>query len=224
MVRFFADTSDIGEIRKLLAMGAIAGVTTNPKIIATDGGEPDLQKRIGQIASLAKGRGDFPISVEVTTNDLEEMLSQAREYAKWDKNVVVKVPMSTTGLEAATALGKEGIRTNVTAIMGMAQAVLAAKAGATFVSFFYGRMGDLGEDPMVQIRNFKWVRDAEGSKSPEIIIGSIRSVADVYNSIMTGAEIVTIPPKYFPKMASHPQTDATINEFLEAWKGFGKNK
>ncbi len=222
MVRFFADTSNVEEIKKLLSMGIISGVTTNPKIIATDGGEPDFEKRIRQILAIAPKGQDFPLSVEVTCNDCAGMVEEGRKYAKWDKNIVVKIPMHEEGLSAVKTLSHEGIRTNVTAIMSVTQGILAAKAGATYVSFFYGRIGDMGEDPSKPIEDFVKLRAIEGSKTPEIIIGSIRSIADIRYSMLTGAEIITIPPKFFKSMAYHPQTEKTINDFLEAWKGFKK--
>jgi len=216
-VKIFADTSKVEEIREFASWGVIDGVTTNPKIIATDGN--DLESTIKEICKITPG----PVSVEVTTNDYEGMVKEGTHYASWAKNIVVKVPVIPSGLKALVAFKAKGIRTNATCAMSYNQAILAAKAGATYVSLFYGRMGDLGFDPYIVIKNTAETYAKWDCKS-EIISGSIRSLLDVKRSIQAGAHIVTVPPKFLRQMVSNPMTDKTVDEFLEAWKSIPKKK
>lgn len=214
-MKIFADTSKIEEIREFASWGIIDGVTTNPKIIASDGNE--LEPTIKEICKITPG----PVSVEVTTNDYEGMVKEAKQYSAWAKNVVIKVPVIPNGLKAVVALSKLGIKTNVTCAMSYNQAVLAAKAGATYVSLFYGRIGDLGYDPFIVIKDTADTFRLWNCKS-EIISGSMRSLLDVNRSMQAGAHIVTVPPKFLRQMADNPQTEKTVNEFLEAWKSMPK--
>jgi len=147
MVKIFADTSKVEEIREFASWGVIDGVTTNPKIIASDGNE--LEPTIKEICRITPG----PVSVEVTTNDYAGMVKEGAEYSSWAKNIVVKIPVVPAGLKALVALKSKGIKTNATCAMSYNQAVLAAKAGATYVSLFYGRIGDLGFDPFIVIKD-----------------------------------------------------------------------
>jgi transaldolase len=216
-MKIFADTSKLEDIREFSSWGVIDGVTTNPKIIASDGNE--LEPTIKEICKLVSG----PVSVEVTTNDYDAMLKEAQHYSSWAKNIVVKVPIIPTGLKAIKALSSKGIKTNATCAMSYSQAVLAAKAGATYVSLFYGRIGDLGFDPYIVIKDTADTFRLWGCKS-EIISGSMRSLLDVNRSLLAGAHIVTVPPKFLRQMAQNPQTEKTVEEFLEAWKGIKTKK
>lgn len=214
-MKIFADTSKLDEIREFVSWGVIDGVTTNPKIIASDGNE--LEPTIKEICKITPG----PVSVEVTTNDYEGMVKEGLHYAAWAKNVVIKVPVIPNGLKALKTLSAKGIKTNATCAMSYNQAILAAKAGATYVSLFYGRIGDLGFDPYIVIKDTADTYRLWGCKS-EIISGSIRSLLDVNRSIQAGAHIVTVPPKFLRQMVDNPATTKTVDEFLEAWKGIKK--
>jgi transaldolase len=214
-MKIFADTSRVEEIREFVSWGVVDGVTTNPKIIASDGSE--LEPTIKEICKMQPG----PVSVEVTTNDFDGMVKEGQHYASWAKNIVVKVPVIPAGLRAIKALSAKGIRTNATCAMSYNQALLAAKAGATYVSLFYGRIGDLGFDPYIVIKDTADTFLRWGVKS-EIISGSIRSLLDVNRSVLAGAHIVTVPPKFLRQMADNAQTARTVDEFLEAWKGIGR--
>lgn len=216
-MKIFADTSKIEEIREFASWGVIDGVTTNPKIIASDGN--DLEPTIKEICKIAPG----PVSVEVTTNDYEGMVKEGTHYASWAKNVVIKVPIIPSGLKALKAFKEKGIKTNATCAMSYNQAVLAAKAGAAYVSLFYGRIGDLGYDPSIVIKDTADAFRMWNVKS-EIIAGSMRSLLDVNRSMQAGAHIVTVPPKFLRQMAENPMTEKTVNEFLDAWKGISKKK
>lgn len=211
-MKIFADTSKVEEIREFSSWGIVDGVTTNPKIIASDGNE--LEPTVKEICRIVPG----PVSVEVTTNDYQEMVKEGTQYAAWAKNVVIKVPVIPAGLKAVVAFKAKGIKTNVTCTMSYNQAVLAAKAGASYVSLFYGRIGDLGYDPFVVIKDTADTFSRWGCKS-EIIAGSMRSLLDVNRSMQAGAHIVTVPPKFLRQMAENPMTEKTVGEFLDAWKG-----
>ena len=214
-MKIFADTSKIEEIIEFVSWGIVDGVTTNPKIIASDGNE--LEPTVKEICRVVSG----PVSVEVTTNDYEAMLEEGASYATWAKNIVIKVPAIPAGLKALKAFKERGIKTNATCAMSYNQAVLAAKAGATYVSLFYGRIGDMGYDPFIVIKDAADTFRMWNCKS-EIIVGSMRSLLDVNRSMQSGAHIVTVPPKFIRQMADNPMTDRTVGEFLEAWKGMKK--
>jgi transaldolase len=214
-MKIFADTSKIDEIKEFISWGIVDGVTTNPKIIASDGNE--LEPTIKEICRMQPG----PVSVEVTTNDYEGMVKEGMHYSAWAKNIVVKIPIIPSGLKAIKTLKEKGIRTNATCSMSYNQSILAAKAGANYVSLFYGRIGDLGFDPAIVIEDTADTFQQWGCKS-EIIVGSIRSLQDVNQSFLAGADIVTIPPKFLRQMAENPQTARTVDEFLDAWKGIKK--
>lgn len=211
-MKIFADTSKVDEIKEFLSWGVVDGVTTNPKIIASDGNE--LEPTIKEICKMQPG----PVSVEVTTNDYEGMVKEGEHYASWAKNIVIKVPIIPSGLKAIKTLSAKGIKTNATCSMSYNQSLLAAKAGATYVSLFYGRIGDLGFDPYVVTKDTADTYRLWGAKS-EIIIGSIRSLLDVNRAYLSGAHIVTVPPKFLRQMADNPMTTKTVDEFLDAWKG-----
>lgn len=217
-MKIFADTSNVEEIEELNKWGVIDGVTTNPKILATEGcKEKDLEERILKIASTVDG----PVSVEVKSGIASEMVSQAEVFARLHKNIVIKIPMGVEGLKAVKILTKRGIKTNVTACMSSNQCLMAAKAGATFASIFYGRIGDIGFDGNSVIRDTVSLFSLHNIKT-EVIVGSIRTLLDINSAALAGAHIITIPPKFLKQMTEHPQTTAAIKEFDEAWVNANK--
>ena len=211
-MRIFIDSADYREIEKWLRQGVVDGATTNPSIMLKDG-VYDVEDGARRICSLL---GDRPLSVEVTTNDHDEMLRQAQQFASWGENIVVKIPVvnefGESCLGVVHALTRKGIRVNCTAILSFNQALLATKAGATFVSIFAGRVADEGGDPYMVIRNVRqWLDDWE--YSAEIIVGSVRTVMDIQNAAIAGAHILTIPPQFLPKMVDHRYTRETVRQF-----------
>lgn len=211
-MELFIDTANIDEIKEIARWGVIRGVTTNPKIFSKE--SVSLKTRVEEILKVVPG----PLSVEVTTNDVDEMIVEAQKYAAWSPWIVVKVPMGPAGLEAATVLKSKGIKTNVTAVMTVSQAMLAASAGATYASIFYSRINDIGHDGLEVIRQSARLYKESGF-STKIIVGSIRLSTQITDSALAGADIITVPYKFFSQLACHPQTDKTIQEFLEAWEG-----
>jgi transaldolase len=209
----FVDSADKKQIECWLQQGIVDGVTTNPSIMFK-GGVLDLERGARKLAVLL---GDRPLSVEVTSNDQGTMLKQARTFATWARNIVVKIPIvNETGdscLGVVHRLTQEGIGVNATAILSFNQAILAAKAGATYVSIFAGRVADEGNDPAVVIRNVRrWLDD--WGLSARIIVGSIRTVMDVQNAALAGAHIITIPPEFLSKMVDHRYTRETVRQFV----------
>jgi transaldolase len=212
-MQIFIDSADINQIEAWLAQGVVDGATTNPSIMFKDG-LTDLQAGAVGISKLL---GDRPLSIEVTSNDQSTMLEQGRVFATWARNIVVKVPIVNEFGESCLGvihrLSQEGIAVNVTAILSFNQAVLAAKAGANYVSIFAGRVADEGNDPAATIRNVRrWLDD--WSFSVRIIVGSIRSVMDIQNAALAGAHIVTIPPQFLPQMVDHRYTRETVRQFM----------
>lgn len=211
-MKIFIDSADLKEIKKWLRQGVIDGVTTNPSIMLKDG-VYDLEEGARKLASIM---GDRPVSVEVTSNDQEEMIRQARRFATFADNVVVKIPVvneyGESCLGVVYALSQEGIRVNCTAILSFNQAMLAAKAGATYVSVFGGRIADEGHDPTTVIRNIRqWLN--EWTMSAEIIVGSIRTAIDIQCAALAGAHVITIPPPFLPKIVDHKYTRETVRQF-----------
>jgi len=215
-MKFFLDTANVDEIKRINELGLVDGVTTNPTIISKEG--RDFEEVIKEICSIVDG----PVSAEVISLEAEGMVKEARVLAKWASNVVVKVPMTEEGLKAVNILSKEGIKTNVTLIFTVAQGLMAAKAGATFVSPFLGRLEDIGTDSLALIRKLRKVLDFYGYKS-EIIAASVRGLKHVEDVAEVGAHIATIPGSLFPKLWSHPLTNSGIEQFLSDWESF-KNK
>jgi len=166
--------------------------------------------------------GTGPVSIEVTSNDLDEMLSQARMFATWGKDVVVKLPMNINGLKACKILTQEDIKTNVTACMSTKQAILAAKAGATYVSIFWARIEDMGYDASTVVRETREILDTHNMGS-KIIVGSFRSMSHIITAMKTGAHVLTIPSDLLKQMHWNPRTESTINEFLDQWNSFHKD-
>jgi transaldolase len=210
----FIDTSDLNELRECVAMGLCAGVTTNPLIMLREAKGVDLKQRILDIVEISHA----PTSVELTSETEAEMLAEAREYRAWDpRHVVIKVPMSLTGLKIIRALEREGTPCNATCLMAFNQAYMAAQAGATYISIFAGRVKDMGYDPFPIISEAREAIAREGWKA-KIIVGSIRHIQDVNDSLRAGAHIVTVPPPILRKMAWNPRTEETTREFNDAWK------
>ena len=198
-MKFFLDTANVDEIKRINELGLVDGVTTNPTIIC----------------SLVDG----PVSAEVTGSQAEEMIAEAEVLAKWARNVVVKIPMTEQGLKAVNTLSKKGIKTNVTLVFTVAQGLMAAKAGATYISPFLGRLDDIGTDSMALIKNLRKVLDNYGYKA-EIISASVRGLEHVEKVAELGADIATIPGNLFPKLWSHPLTDKGIEQFEKDWVAF----
>lgn len=206
-MKFFIDTANVDEIKRAAALGVIDGVTTNPSLIAKEG--LALKDVITDICNIVDG----PISAEVISLISEEMVKEARELAKLHKNVVIKIPMCEEGLKAVSILHKEGIKTNVTLIFSAQQGLLAAKAGASFVSPFMGRLDDIGNGGIQVIEDLAQIFDYYGIET-EIIAASIRHPMHVLDCAKAGAHIATIPYKVITQMVKHPLTDAGIEKFL----------
>ena len=216
----FIDSSDPKEIKDLFAWGCLSGVTTNPLIIAKEAPDADLGERIREI--LAVSWGD--VSVELTTETEAEMLAEAEQYHAWDRErITIKVPFSEIGLRVLHQLAKKGVKTNVTCLMAMNQAYLAALSGATYVSIFSGRVRDMGYDVRPVIASTREILEREGLDA-KIIVGSMRHMMDVNEALESGAHCPTITPPILRKMVWHPRTIETINEFNTAWKNRGTKK
>ncbi|TKB11795.1 fructose-6-phosphate aldolase [Desulforhopalus sp. IMCC35007] len=210
-MKFFIDTANIDEIKQGLDMGMVDGVTTNPSLIARE--NKPFVEIIKEICSVVEG----PVSAEVVSLEADGMLKEARELAKIAENIVIKIPMIVEGLKAVKQLAAEGIKTNVTLIFSTAQALLAAKAGASYVSPFVGRVDDIGTPGMDLVSDIVTVYDNYGYMS-EIIVASIRSPQHVTEAALVGADIATIPLKVINQLAKHPLTDIGIEQFLADWE------
>ena len=213
-MKFFLDTANVNEIREINDMGVICGVTTNPSLIAKEG--RDFKETVEEIASIVDG----PISGEVSadiSNDAEKMIAEAREIAKIHKNMVVKIPMTAAGLKAVNVVSKEGIKTNVTLIFSAAQALLAANAGASYVSPFLGRLDDISTEGMQLVRDIAGIFRIYGIKT-EIIAASVRGPMHVIEAAKAGSDIATVPYKVVMQMIKHPLTDQGIEKFKNDWK------
>jgi transaldolase len=210
-MKFFIDTADVREIREANELGLVDGVTTNPSLIAKSGRRfEEVIKEITQIV-------DGPISAEVISLEHDGMIAEAMELAKIHANIVIKLPMTPEGLKATKTLTAKGIKTNVTLIFTPMQALLAAKAGATYVSPFVGRLDDISQDGMRIIEEIRSIFDNYGYDA-QIIVASIRNPVHVLNSALLGADVCTIPYPVMLQLAKHPLTDAGIKKFLEDWE------
>ena len=216
-MQFFIDTADVGEIKKALDMGLCDGVTTNPSLVARTGRAFD--EVLKEIVSIVRG----PVSAEVTAVEAGKMLEEARHYARFADNVVVKIPLILEGLKAVKTLTAEGIRTNVTLCFSPTQALLAAKAGATYVSPFVGRLDDISEDGMALIgqileiyRNYEF--------STQVLVASVRNPMHVVQAARMGADVATIPFSVLEQLARHPLTDAGLKKFLADWEKVPKTR
>lgn len=214
-MKFFIDTADVTEIREAHALGLVDGVTTNPSLIAKSGRK--FKDVIKEIVSIVDG----PISAEVISLDAPGMIKEAKELVKIHKNIVIKLPMTPEGLKACKALTGKGIKTNVTLIFTPMQALLAAKAGASYVSPFVGRLDDISQDGMGIIEEIRTIFDNYGYMA-EIIVASVRNPVHVLDSALIGADIATIPYSVMIQLAKHPLTDAGIEKFLKDWESVPK--
>jgi transaldolase len=215
-MKIFIDSGDIGEIREAVAMGAIDGVTTNPSLLAK-GGKP-TKKAIAEICELVDG----PVSAEVLATDTQGILTEGRTLAKIHPNVVVKVPLLVDGLKAVKAFSAEGIRTNVTLCFSATQALLAAKAGASYISPFIGRLDDVSDEGMQLIEQIVTIYGNYDFET-EILVASVRHPVHVVQSALLGADVATLPFKVITQLVQHPLTDVGLARFLEDAKKIPKD-
>ncbi len=212
-MQIYLDTANLGEIREAARWGILSGVTTNPSLLAREEGA-DFQETIRTIASLVDG----PISAETVSEDADGMVAEGVEYAAWHPNVIVKVPSTTTGLEAVSRLGKKGIRCNVTLVFNGHQALLAALAGAFVVSPFVGRLDDISHDGMDLIREIGAIFEQDPDIRTRILAASIRHPRHVIEAALAGAHIATCPFKVLKQGMAHPLTEAGAESFLADWR------
>ncbi len=210
-MQLFLDTANLEQIKKFAALGIIDGVTTNPSLVAKEG--ISLETRIKEIAEIVDG----PISAEVIATDLEGILEEGRQYAKWHKNIVVKVPVTANGLMAVKAFKEEGINTNVTLVFSAGQALLIGKLGATMMSPFIGRLDDISEDGMFLISEIKDIY-ANYEFQTKILVASIRHPRHIIEAAKIGADIATTPADVLEKLLAHPLTDIGLEKFLADWE------
>ena len=210
-MKFFIDTADVNEIREAHSLGLVDGVTTNPSLIARSG------RKFADVIREIAGIVDGPISAEVISLDHDGMIKEALELVKIHKNIVIKLPMCPEGLKATKTLAEKGIKTNVTLIFTAMQALLAAKAGASYVSPFVGRLDDISQNGMGIVEDIRTIFDNYGYDA-EIIVASVRNPIHVLDSALIGADVATIPFSVMMQLAKHPLTDAGIKKFLEDWE------
>jgi len=211
-MKFFVDIADVEEIKKAIELGVCDGVTTNPTLIMKSG-----KTQEEAVKEIAKVIGNRPLSVEAISDSAEGMIKEAEEYVKWGKNIVIKIPMTKEGMKAVRMLTEKGIKTNVTLVFSVPQALIAAKAGATYVSPFVGRLDDVGENGMELVRQIVQVYRNYDFKA-EIIVASVRSEKHVVEAALAGAHIATIPPTVLEKLWTHPLTEKGIKTFKEHYE------
>ena len=217
-MRIFLDTANIDEIRQAAKLGVVSGVTTNPSLVAKEK-RADMKAVIREISSIVDG----PISAEVLSLEPQAMIREAREVSSWSPNVVVKIPMSASGLEAISVLSKEGILTNLTLCFSLNQAILGAIVGATYVSAFVGRLDDAGHDGMQLVAEIVEVFDHYKERlKTQVIVASIRHPLHVVAAAKAGAHIATVPYNVLMQMVKHPLTDIGISRFAEDWQRISK--
>lgn len=216
-MKFFVDTADVDAIRDLADTGLVDGVTTNPSLIAKSG--RDFVKVVQEICDIVDG----PISAEVTATEYDDMLEEGRKLAKIHNNITVKVPLTRDGLKTCKALSREGTMVNVTLCFSANQALLAAKAGATFVSPFVGRLDDIATEGMQLIEDIVQIYANYAELSTEVLVASIRSPMHVLASAKIGANVVTVPPDVLHMMFKHPLTDKGLDAFLADWQKTGQS-
>ncbi|MEL6622792.1 MAG: fructose-6-phosphate aldolase [Pseudomonadota bacterium] len=216
-MKFFVDTADVDEIRTIASTGLLDGVTTNPSLVAKTG--RDFKTIIGEICDVIDG----PVSAEVAATAADAMIAEGRELAKISDNVAVKVPLTMDGLRACKTLTGEGTMVNVTLCFSANQALLAAKAGATFVSPFIGRLDDMGQDGMALIRDIVAIYDNYPEFETEVLAASIRTVGHVRECALAGADVATIPPSIISQLVKHPLTDQGLEAFLSDWAKTGQS-
>lgn len=215
-MKFFVDTANLDEIREAADLGLLDGVTTNPSLIAKEG-DVDFKTRIKEICDIVDG----DVSAEVTAVDYDGMLEQGRELAKIADNVVIKCPLTWDGLKATKTFSEEGVKVNVTLCFSPSQALLAAKAGAGYISPFIGRLDDISQDGMELIRQIVQIYDNYGFET-EILAASIRHPMHIVDSALAGADVATVPFDVFKKIVKHPLTDKGLDAFLSDWKKSGR--
>ena len=215
-MKFFIDTANLNEIKEASEMGLIDGVTTNPSLIAKEG-KVDFKKHVAKICQITPG----DVSAEVTALDAEGMLKEGREYAKIAPNVVIKCPLTLDGLKATRTFRDEGTKVNVTLCFSAAQALLAAKAGATYISPFVGRLDDIGQNGMSLISDILQIYE-NYNFSTEVLVASIRHPIHIVESALLGAHVATIPFKVIQQLVKHPLTDKGLESFLADWKKSGR--
>lgn len=215
-MKFFVDTADTAAIRDLHATGMVDGVTTNPSLVAKSG--RDFKEVVAEIAAMVDG----PVSAETVATDAEGMLAEGRELAKIGDNIAIKVPLTWAGLQACKTLSDEGRMVNVTLCFSANQALLAAKAGATFISPFIGRLDDINLNGMELIQDIRTIYDNYGFET-EILAASIRTVNHMRDAALVGADVATAPPEVIKAMASHPLTDSGLTKFLDDWAKTGQS-
>jgi transaldolase len=215
-MKFFVDTADVNEIRDLAATGLLDGVTTNPSLVAKSGAK-DFISLIQEICGIVQG----PVSAEVAATDYETMIQEGRYLATLAKNVAVKVPLTPAGLKVCKELSNNGTMVNVTLCFSSAQAILAAKAGATFVSPFVGRLDDIGEDGMGLIREICEIYRAQNVKT-EVLVASVRHPRHVVDGARMGAQVATVPPAILRQLFAHPLTDKGLAQFVADWQKSGQ--
>ncbi len=215
-MKFFVDSADIKQIKDLMPTGLIDGVTTNPSLIAKNG--DDMAKTIKDICALVPG----PVSAEVTATDFDKMLEEGQYLASLAKNVTIKVPLTINGLRTCKALRAQGTQVNVTLCFSAAQALLAAKAGASFISPFVGRLDDIGEKGMDLIEDIVIIYENFGFET-EVLVASIRSKQHVIDAAIIGAHVATLPPKVIYELYEHPLTDKGLKAFLDDWSKTGQS-
>jgi transaldolase len=215
-MKFFLDTANLDEIREGAALGLIDGVTTNPSLVAKEGGV-DFKQHIASICEIVEG----DVSAEVTSLDLEGMLREGREYARIAPNVVVKCPLTRDGLKATRRLTDEGIKVNVTLCFSAAQAILAAKAGAGYISPFLGRLDDVGQNGLVLLSEIVEIYDNYDWKT-EVLAASLRHPMHVIEAARIGADVATMPFKVIEQLMKHPLTDRGLDQFLADWRKSGR--
>jgi len=215
-MKFFIDTANIKEIEELVPTGFVDGVTTNPSLIAKNG--DDMAKTIKAICSIVSG----PVSAEVTATDFNKMLEEGQYLSSLAKNVTIKVPLTFNGLKVCKVLREKNIMVNVTLCFSAAQALLAAKAGASFISPFVGRLDDIGENGMSLIENIVIMYENYGFET-EVLVASVRSPQHVIDAAVIGAHVATLPPKVIHDLYEHPLTKKGLDAFLDDWKKTGQS-
>lgn len=216
-MKIFLDTADLSEIRRGADAGLIDGVTTNPSLLAKAAGDRDPKELFVEICETVRG----PVSAEVIATDAETMIEEGRRLAALHEHIVVKVPLTEDGLRATRVLSREGIKVNVTLCFSPSQALLAAKAGATYISPFVGRLDDIGHDGMELVQQIRDIYDQYGMTT-QILAASLRHPRHVVESMMIGADCATIPAPVLFQLLKHPLTDNGLARFLEDWKKLGK--
>lgn len=216
IMKFFIDTANLDEVKEANELGLIDGVTTNPSLVAKEG-DVDFKERIAAICAIVKG----DVSAEVTSLDTDGMLGEGRELAKIAPNVVIKVPLTLDGLKACRTFRAEGTKVNVTLCFSAAQALLAAKAGASYISPFIGRLDDIAQDGMALIRDIVQIYDNYGFAT-EVLAASIRHPMHIVDCALAGADVATIPYKIITQLVKHPLTDKGLEGFLSDWKKSGR--